>query len=299
MEKNKKCIVFGANGYLGKHLVFFLEKLGYHVIASGRQNINNINNFIEVDISDKNQLLNLNWNVDFVFVFAGITGTFNGFDNYEKFNQVNEISLLNILNAIRNSTYRPQVIFPSSRLVYQGKDYPLKEDDLKEANTIYAANKIACEYLLKAYQNAFDIDFTIFRICVPYGNLLGTDYSYGTTGFFIKQAKTNKVINLYGDGSLRRTFTHIEDICNQIVNTISLPKSKGEIYNIGGEDLSLSEVANLIATKYKAKINYVPWPEMDLKLESGSTVFNASKIMANNGICNNHKIKLWIQQLEI
>lgn len=294
MEKNKKCIVFGANGYIGKHLVFFLEKLGYHVIASGRQNINNINNFIEVDISDKNQLLNFDWDVDFVFVFAGITGTFNGFDNFEKFNQVNEINLLNILNAIRNSSYRPLVIFPSSRLVYQGKDYPLKEDDLKEAKTIYAANKIACEFLLKAYQNAFDIDFTIFRICVPYGNLLGIEYSYGTTGFFIKQAKTNKVINLYGDGSLRRTFTHIEDICNQIVNTISSPASKGETYNIGGEDLSLSEVANLIATKYKAKINYIPWPEMDLKLESGSTVFNSEKIKSNTIYKLKHSFLEWV-----
>jgi UDP-glucose 4-epimerase len=35
---------------------------------------------------------------------------------------VNEKGLLHLLNHIRLSPYRPKIIFPSTRLVYQGAD---------------------------------------------------------------------------------------------------------------------------------------------------------------------------------
>lgn len=59
----------------------------------------------------------------------------------------------------------------------------MKEDDEKETKTIYAVNKIACENLLYAYRQNFDIPYTIFRICVPFGNMFSDDYSFGTIGF--------------------------------------------------------------------------------------------------------------------
>ena len=41
-------------------------------------------------------------------------------------------------------------------------DSPLKENDEKETKTIYAVNKLICENLLYAYNNSFDIPYTIF-----------------------------------------------------------------------------------------------------------------------------------------
>ena len=43
-----------------------------------------------------------------------------------------------------------------------GIDSPLKENDEKETKTIYAVNKLICENLLYAYNNSFDIPYTIF-----------------------------------------------------------------------------------------------------------------------------------------
>ena len=48
----------------------------------------------------------------------------------------------------------------------------------------------------------FHSHFTIFRICVPYGNLIDELYSYGTIGFFINRAMKGQNITIYGDGSL-------------------------------------------------------------------------------------------------
>lgn len=274
----KKIAIIGACGYIGKHLVKYLRD--NHNIDADTYDISEVSlfNYRQVDLTDKNSVNKIDLNVDYIFDFAGLTGTYAGFEKYELYNSINELGLLNLLDAIKSSPYRPKIIYPSTRLVYKGVDKPLKEDDEKETKTIYAVNKLACEGILQAYKASFDIPYTVFRICIPYGNLLSTDYSFGTVGFFIKQAKSGNDITLYGGGDVKRTFTHMEDLCYQIVEGAFNPNSNGEIYNIGGETLSLKEAAEIIAEKYDSKVVSVPWPDRDLRIESGHTYFDDAKI---------------------
>lgn len=274
---NIKTAIIGANGYIGKHLAYYLQKMGmtpmcYDIQDEGREN------YVKVDMTNKESVKDIDLNVDYIFMFAGLTGTYAGFDKYETYVNINEIGLLNLLDAIRCSEYRPKIIFPSTRLVYKGVDKPLKEEDEKETKTLYAINKQACEGILYAYKQSFDIPYTIFRICIPYGNLLSTDYSFGTVGFFIKQAKVGKDITLYGGGDIKRTFTHMEDICYQIVYGAMKEESNGEIYNIGGQTLSLKQAAEIIAAKFGTNVVAVPWPERDQRIESNHTYFDDTKI---------------------
>jgi UDP-glucose 4-epimerase len=292
----KTCIVFGANGYIGRHLVYFLKNNGFKIKASDIQNkFESFDiDYFKSDIVNADDLKGIDWAVGYVFMFAGITGTRNGFDNYEKFVKVNEIGLLNVLNEIRKSNFRPRVVYPSTRLVYKGSNLPLREDSQRESKTIYAINKIACENILEAYMNSFDIPYTIYRVCVPYGNNLGTDYSYGTIGFFLNQAKNKGIINLYGDGLLRRTFTNIEDICDQIILSCLNDKSANQVYNTIGEEFSLKEIASMIAVKYKADLTTSKWPDLDLLTESGHTVFNSQKIENDFNLKLNNSFKNWL-----
>jgi len=273
-----KCAVIGSKGYIGKHIIKYLSD-HYQVIAMGYDIVDSEEiNYQKIDLTDKDSIQQIDLNVDYIFNFAGLTGTYAGFDAYEKYVSANEITLLNLLDAIRKSEYRPKVIFPSTRLVYKGVDKPLKEEDEKESKTIYAANKLACEGYLKAYHDSFDIPYTVFRICIPYGNLLSSDYSFGTIGFFIRQAKNGKDITLYGGGTIKRTFTHMEDLCYQIIEGAFCSDSNGQVYNIGGETLSLHDAAEIIARKYGVNVVAVPWPERDLRIESDHTYFDDNKI---------------------
>jgi UDP-glucose 4-epimerase len=233
-----------------------------------------------VDVGDVQTLSDLDWAVDRVFVFAGVTGTTESFTNCEAYVRGNEIGLLNILECIRLSQSRARVVFPSSRLVYKGSERPLAETAELEAKTIYAANKIGCEFFLRAYANAFGIPYTIFRVCVPNGNSQGSQYSYGTVGNFIRQAMDAGRIRLYGDGGLRRTFTHIDDLCQAVILGSTRDDFENETFNIPGEDLSLLEAAKLIAARLDADIEFAAWPSFDLAIESGSTVFDGGKMMA-------------------
>lgn len=281
MDGKKRCAVIGANGYIGRHLVYYLQE--YHKIVPECYDVVDIAelpNYHCVDLAKSDDVKNILLDVDYIFMFAGLTGTYAGFDAYDKYIQINEVALLNLLDAIRKSKYRPKVIFPSTRLVYKGFDKPLLEDDEKESKTIYSANKLACEGFLQAYHDSFDIPYTVFRICIPYGNLLSADYSFGTVGFFIKQAKAGKDITLYGGGTIKRTFTHMKDLCYQVIEGSLCDESNSQIYNVGGETLSLHDAAEIIASRYGVKVVAVPWPEKDLRIESDHTYFDDSKIQA-------------------
>lgn len=290
-----KCLVIGAAGYLGRHLAHTLRAAGHDVLAVARRGLDTP----AVDVGDAQSLRVLDWNVDVVFMFAGVTGTTTSFPEFESFIRGNEVGLLNVLECIRHSGQRPRVVFPSTRLVYRGSPQPLAETAPLQARTVYAASKIACEMHLDAYANAFGIPHTVFRICVPYGNSLGGRYSYGTVGNFIQQAQDSGRIRLYGDGSLRRTFTHVDDVCKVIMLASARDDCAQQIFNVPGEDLSLLQAAQLIATHQQAEIELAPWPEFDLRIESGSTVFDGAKLLARLPPLAPHTMGGWIASIPL
>jgi len=298
--KKKRVAILGANGYLGKNMSFFLHSKGYLVENFDIQNSTNYKwmKYQQLDVLKKETLKKISSSNDFIFLFFGRTGTLNGFEDYKSFIETNEIGLLNILNHMKEYKFNGRVIFPSTRLVYKGKNgLPLGEDMEKETKTIYALNKFVGEELLKLYSTMFGIKYTIYRICVPYGNVVDSDYSYGTIGLFLKQALEKKIIILYGNGSSRRTFTSIEELCKSISFSMEKTDSVNEIFNIGGENLSLLDVATTLSSKLKdVKIKFVPWQENYLKIESGDTIFDSKKI---EGLLNYKKkdtFKEWVEQ---
>lgn len=286
-----KISIIGSKGFIGKHIEWYLRQQGETQINTYDCLESDEAYYTQIDLTSAQSVAKIDINVDYIYLFAGLTGTYAGFDKIDAYVDINEKGLLNLLNHIRQSEYRPKIIFPSTRLVYKGVDRSLKEDDEKETKTIYAVNKLACEGYLYAYCQSFDIPYTIFRICIPYGNLLEGGYSFGTIGFFHKMASESKDITLYGSGDIKRTFTHMADICEQIVRGAVMKESNSEIYNIGGETYSLREAAEMVATLYGTKVVTTPWSEKDLRIESDHTYFDDTKIVSLLGGYTYHSLK--------
>ena len=287
-----KYILFGSEGYLGRNLNKFFQQEKIKVVLP------EINLKGKIDLTKYKNLENIDWDVDAVFIFAGKTGTYNSFIDYENFLKSNDLIVLNILNSIKNSNYKPRIIFPSTRLVYKGSNKLLKEDDIKEAKTIYAINKLSCENYIKAYENVFNIPYTIIRICIPYGNLVGDNYSFGTVGNFINRAAKDKIM-LYGKGELRRTFTHIKDLCRILELAAVSDKTINRTINMPGEELLLKDVANFIARRFSSKVEFVDWPTKDLLIESGNTVFDSSYLEKLLNTSIEYKFADWVKEISI
>ena len=295
----KKIAVLGANGYIARNLVYVLKNeypdFKLKLYGCEPDSVDNVPDYYVVDMTDKEAVKSIDLSCDIVFMFVGRTGSANGFESYDSFIDINERTLLNLLAEYRRQNSKARIVFPSTRLVYKGKTGILREDSEKEFKTIYAINKYACEQYLKQFNNVYNVSYSIFRICVPYGSLIPGASSYGTAEFMLNKASKGENITLYGDGSARRTLTYIGDLCKSIIEGALTDKCLNDVFNIGGEDYSLKEMADLIAKKYGVDVEYIPWPDVALKIESGDTVFDSEKLDSAIGNISVNKFSDWIQ----
>jgi UDP-glucose 4-epimerase len=282
LAEMNKIGVIGANGYIGRHVAKELFQQGYEVLLGDTQrcSLDAHKDYFQLDLRQFETLPDQLRYADFIFYFAGLTGTSIGLETNRDFIEVNEIGLLNFFEFYRKERFLAKIIFPSSRLVYKGqKDTPLKEDDEKEFKTVYAMTKFACEQYFKLYHRLFGIPYTIFRICVPYGNNIDSTMSYGTLNHFLSKAVKGESLLIYGEGEQKRSFIHIQDLSNILIQGGLDPRTDNNVYNISGPDvLSIREVADKVASHYGVSVKSVPWPEMARIVESGDTIFDSSKL---------------------
>lgn len=294
-----KVAVLGANGYIARNLVYVMKRDNpdweMYLYGIEDKSIDGHSNYVQIDMTDRNAVKGIDLSCDIIFMFVGKTGSTNCFDAYDTFINLNERTLLNLLSEYRNQNSVARIIYPSTRLVYKGVPFLLREDAEKEFKTIYAIQKFACENYLKQYNSVFNVQYTIVRICVPYGTLVPGASSYGTAEFMMNKAQKGENITLYGDGSLRRTITHIEDLCLSIIKAAVSLECANDVFNIGGEDYSLKEMALPIAGKYNVEIEYISWPNVALSVESGNTVFDSTKLDNIIGKCRYIKFSDWMK----
>ena len=292
-------IIIGANGYIARNLICVAKEkknISLMLYGSKQYHIDNETNYKCVDVLDKESVKDIDMDCDVIFMMVGKTGSANGFDNYEEFINYNEIALLNILSEYRNQGSKAKIVFPSTRLVYKGSREPQTEDAEKEFKTIYAINKFACETYLKQYNRVFDVRYCILRICVPYGSLIEGASSYGTAEFMMSKIRNKEDISLFGDGEQRRTLIYIGDLCEIMMQAALSDNCVDDVYNIGGEDYSLKEMAELISASSNSGVAYQEWPEIAQKIESGNTVFNADKLEKKIDIKYKVQFKDWVKQ---
>lgn len=296
-----KAVIIGVNGYLGRNLYQFLMSKEVEVVGVdiSENPVDSSIRYQKADITKINEISGVDLMVDVVYLFSGLTGTWEGFHSYSNFVDVNEKGLLNLLTVHNQQMSRARIVFPSTRLVYKGvTDKYLNENDETHPKTIYALNKLSCENILNIYYEVFNINYTVFRICVPYGHLIPGCFSYGTIGFFLNKALNGQNIQLFGDGSLKRTFTHIEDICFRIWKAVLLKSTENQIYNIGGEVFSLRELSEIIGEQFNIGVDYVPWSHEALIVESGDTIFDGSKLDNIVSEPYQHSISNWVKSIK-
>ena len=276
-----KAAVIGANSYIARNLARVNREEGYAealLCDCQPEHMDGEPGYRQIDVFDQGAVERAVEGSSLVYFFVGKTGTLQGFETPGTFLDVNERSLLVMLNACRKASPGAKVVFPSTRLVYRGCGSALGEDAPKQFLTPYAVQKYACEQYLEMYRRLYGISYCTLRICVPYGTLVEPVSSYGTLDFFLRQAREEGVVSVYGDGSQRRTFTYIGDLCRILWGAGLDPRCADDVYNVGGEDCSVREVAEKVAEAEGVPVAEKEWPAMSLLTESGSTVFDSSKL---------------------
>lgn len=291
-------VIIGANSYIARNFIYqMINKYKCNnFLLYGKEDyqLDGFINYHKVNILEKADTNNINLDCNNIYMFVGKTGTIDSFKNYVDFININQISLLNLLDQYIKQNSKAKLIFLSTRLLYDDYKGLQKEEFNSNLKSIYAVSKFACEQYLQIYSKVFNVKYVILRLCVPYGSLIEGAESYGTCGFITKKAQNNENITIYGDGSQRRTFTYIGDIADILYRVGTNKVCINDIYNIGGESYSLNDVAMMIANYYGVNIDYIPFPEIEKKIESGDTVFDSQKLDSIIGNLHKSEIKNWI-----
>ena len=252
-----KILVTGAEGFIGSHLVEGLIKKRYKVKALVLYNSFNSLGWIDTlpdktrktieialgDIRDKEFIDKVLKDVDVVINLAALISIPYSYKASRSYIDTNVNGLLNILTASLSSKVKQVIQISTSEVYGTPKKVPIKEDFPLNAQSPYAASKIAADQLALSFHKSFGLPVSIIRPFNTYGPRQSTRAIIPT---IITQALQNKKIEI---GSLfpKRDLLFVEDTVNGIIAAIGNKRSLGKVINLGsGFEISIKDLANKI-----------------------------------------------------
>jgi nucleoside-diphosphate-sugar epimerase len=156
-------------------------------------------------------------------------------------------TLENSLDAAKGKV--EHFIFFSSSMVYGNfNNKVVDEKTICEPLGIYGALKFSGEKLVIAYNQVFDLPYTIIRPSALYGERC---ISRRVGQIFIENAIKSIPIKVDGDGTDNLDFTYIEDLIQGVEKIIKNVKSKNQIFNIThGNGRSINEIITILKRNF-------------------------------------------------
>lgn len=283
----KKICIMGGAGFIGHNLAIQLRAIGHEVSCVDNLMVNNLisvigntdglkfkalnkkiiesrldlleENEIELKIADARDYhvvsrLITDLKPDIIIHLAAVSHAnrsnkdpFNTFDHSFR-------TLENVLDASRGKIER--LIYFSSSMVYGNfSKNEVDESDHCDPIGIYGALKYCGEKIIKAYNQVFDLPYTIIRPSALYGERC---ISRRVAQIFIENAINDHEIKIGGDGEEKLDFTYIKDLCNGVVLAIEKKEAQNEIFNLTyGASRTINNLKDILLDHFpKAKISY-------------------------------------------
>ncbi len=217
-----------------------------------------------------------------VFNLAGHSGTVSSTNQPAADAAVNILGALSVLEAVRLYAPGAKVVFPGSRLEYGTVGIlPVSEDAPLRPTSPYGVHKLAAEHHHRNYWHIHGVRTTVLRITIPFGahaSPVGRDF--GIANRFIQLAVEDQALRIFGDGRQLRDYVYVDDVVSALALAGATRDSDGEVYNVGaGRGIALVDFARLaIAEAGGGRLEFAPWPELALAVETGDFVANISAI---------------------
>jgi dTDP-glucose 4,6-dehydratase len=252
-----RCLVTGAGGFIGSHLVEALCEEGAEVRAllrytsgSARGCLEDVDTSyhsqIEVvygDVRDPDQMRAISEGCDTAFHLAALIGIPYSYVSPRQNLEVNAGGTLNLLEAARQ-TGVGRFVHTSTSEVYGSAQYvPIDEAHPQIGQSPYSASKIAADQMAISYARSFDVPAVIVR---PFNTFGPRQSMRAVIPTIINQALYSDRIRL---GSLHTTrdLTYVRDTAAGMIAAARADGVEGETFNLGvGREISIGDLAQLI-----------------------------------------------------
>jgi UDP-glucuronate 4-epimerase len=270
-----KAIVTGAAGFIGSHLCQRLLGEGWTVVG-----VDNFDDFYDPQVKHRNIktcLQNKRFRLveadirnaagmnkiaaegaDIIVHLAARAGVRPSIAQPGLYADVNVNGTVALLEAAGKNRINKFVFGSSSSVYGNNRKVPFSEEDNVDFPiSPYAATKKAGELICHTYHHLYRISVTCLRYFTVYGPRQRPDLAIHK---FVRLIEQGKSIPVYGDGSMTRDFTFIDDIIDGTVAAVN--RCAGyNIYNLGESrpitvNALIAEIEKALGKK--AAIEYLP-----------------------------------------
>ncbi len=147
----------------------------------------------------------------------------------------NMLATLKLLEAVRTESSESKVLFASTGAVYgDNASKPFTENDTLAPISPYAVAKLASERYCFAYARTFGLRTCSLRLFSVYGPRQRKQVVYD----LIRKLHTaGDEIEVYGDGSQERDFSHAANIVDAFLVAAQTAPFQGEAINVAGDEI--------------------------------------------------------------
>ena len=250
MDSNSKFYVAGNTGLVGSAIVRMLKKKRFYNIISSPSSHWDLTVQSRVE-----QFFRLN-QPEYVFPAAAKVGGIGAnSESPAHFIYDNLMIQTNIIDCAYRYGAKKLIFLGSSCIYPKFANQPIKEEELmtgalEPSNDAYATAKIAGIKMCQAYRQQYGFN----AISVMPTNLYGPNDNYDLEKSHVLPAMIRKFheaedkVNLWGDGSARREFLHVDDLAEALYLLLNQYNEASPI-NVGtGEDVTIKELAETVGS---------------------------------------------------
>ncbi len=246
--KNKRIIVTGGSGFIGRKLSERLASLSAHVYNLDLsaplfcENSNII--FYQVDLTNEEGVFNVVKSIEpeVVFHLAANISRASEFDMLYRMIDTNLVGTVNLFNCLRQATSLQSVIVAGTAEEYGINKVPFRENLRENPTSPYSFSKVCVSHLCRLAYSLYEIPTVVLRATLAYGPGQGEVMFIPS---LIKSLLRNEKF-LMTAGEQTRDFLFIDDLIEAYL-LAGASDSVGEIFNIGfGKSYKIKEVATNI-----------------------------------------------------
>lgn len=291
--KGKNCLITGGLGFIGSRLATALVNMQAEVTivdnllpegGANRFNIEEIKNKIKIKIGDIKDEVVMGKPVkeaELIFNLAGALSHTGSMSNPFLDLESNYLSQVSFLEICREYNPRVKIAYSATRAQYGRSRYlPVTESHPMQPADANGINKLAGEWYHILYYKSYGLKAFSLRLTNTFGPAHQMKSPHqGVINWWIRQLIDGQKIKIYGDGSQVRDLNHVEDVVQALLLSMAREETTGEIFNLGGEALSLKDIAELMIRVYgSGSYELVLYPPETKRVEVGNYIGDYRKI---------------------
>ena len=288
--KDKKVLIIGGNGFIGRNLAKILVKRNdlevfSFDLALPREEVAGVE-YMEGDFFDDLVLENAVKGMDLVIHSLSTVNPGNSNEKYMQGYGRDFLQTIKLCKMIIDQ--KSNMIFLSSGGTVYGvqEEQPIKETALPVPINHYGSVKLCIENVIRTFNTQRHTKMRIARISNPFGP--GQDYHKGV-GFIdaaIKRSLHHETIEIWGDGNIIRDYIFIDDVCKMLYSLIDY-HGDIEVFNLSSNTgTSQNDVINILNKIIPhVQVKYLPARPVDAK----KIVLDNTRIQS---ICNLQMVSL-------